>query len=148
MITVATEYYGEDAGRFGFMKIYLLSDYYESQIDDEEKIYITDYYETRFMSAYYPSADRMYAMVRGTGRRGNQLILFDWESGITIWPMRGLSEEPNASMMDYLGNTSIRSIIYAEQEDYDPDRPKNFPVKGYLVGGTNSIWAHSICDAP
>ena len=117
VITVATEYYGEDAGRFGFMRIELGSDYYELQIEDEEKIFFTEYYETRFMSVYFPSAWRMYAMTRRSGNEKNFLLMFDWESGITRWQLKGLSEDPNA-IEGYLGNTSLRSIIYAEVPEF------------------------------
>ena len=54
--------------------------------------------------------------------------------------MRGLSEDPNQTV-SYAGNPHLSSIIYAQNSDSD-----NFPVKGYLVGGTTSIWSYNACQ--
>ena len=55
--------------------------------------------------------------------------------------MRGLSENPNDAFF-FLGNPHYNSIIYATNSD-----PNDFPVKGYIVGGAQSIWGFSDCVA-
>ena len=58
--------------------------------------------------------------------------------------MRGYSEDPNAGT--FAGNEHLDSIIYY---GYISSLPSdNFPVQGYVVGKTKSIWAYNRCSAP
>ena len=55
--------------------------------------------------------------------------------------MKGWSVDPNA--VPAAGASHIDSIIYATNSEAD-----NFPVRGFMVGGTIGIWAYSDCLAP
>ena len=59
----------------------------------------------------------------------------------TIYALKGFSEDPNAT--SYVGNGHKSAIIYAENS-----QSGNFPVKGYMVGATKSIWAYNSCVSP
>ena len=58
-------------------------------------------------------------------------------------PMRGYSEDPNAGT--YVGNAHLDSIIFYANSASPPS--DNFPVQGYIVGKTKSIWAYNRCTA-
>ena len=67
----------------------------------------------------------------------NYLVQIMWTtSSVTLYELKGLSEDPNAS--SYVGNPHLASIIYTQNSDAD-----NFPVKGYIVGGSKSIWSYN-----
>ena len=71
------------------------------------------------------------------------LVKFDWEEeNIQVWEMLGFSEDPNQQYSPFLGNKHLDSIIYAVNTDSSATDGTNFPVRGYMVGGTRSIWAH------
>ena len=73
------------------------------------------------------------------------LVKFEWNSyGSTLWPMRGYSEDPNSS--SYQGNQHLDSIIYFADSSVSSS-DDNFPVNGYIVGKTASIWSYNSCTA-
>ena len=53
-----------------------------------------------------------------------------------MYSLKGLSEDPNAS--SYSGNPQYMGLIYAELS-----QSGNFPVQGYIVGGTKSVWTYN-----
>ena len=59
--------------------------------------------------------------------------------------MAGLSTDPNGTGQNQGELTVQNALIYAESLSSDPNV---FPVKGYIVGGTNTIWSYSDCIAP
>ena len=59
----------------------------------------------------------------------------------TLYALKGFSENPNADINVGVGLST--AIIYAESSESD-----NFPVKGYMAGGTKSIWSVNSCSAP
>ena len=60
-----------------------------------------------------------------------------------LWPIKEFSDNPNTTT-PVVTNPHLNSIIYAENTSSDPN---DFPVKGYIVGGTTSIWSYSDCRA-
>ena len=89
-----------------------------------------------------PSQELVYAMAFDQADMLTYLVQFDWNSGPTLWPMHGYSEDPTA--IPFMGNAHLDSIIY----QVDSSASDNFPVKGYLVGKTKSIWTFNACNAP
>ena len=61
--------------------------------------------------------------------------------------MQGFNEDPNATFSsNFNNNPHLDSIIY-EVNNVDSSS-NNFPVRGYMVGGTQSIWAYNSCIVP
>ena len=89
--------------------------------------------------------DLLYAMAsdqKDSNKDMNYLVQFQWSTdSVLLYEMRGLSESPNAT--SYSGNRHLASIIYAQNSDSN-----NFPVQGYIVGGTKSIWSYNSCLQP
>ena len=70
------------------------------------------------------------------------LVNYDWNSDsktVQLWQIKGFSSNPNADQW----TAHSDSIIYATNSDSD-----NFPVRGYIVGRTTSLWGYSECVAP
>ena len=97
-----------------------------------------------FISAYFPAIDLLYAIAVKQDENLSLIVKSDWTNGdLRWWPMYNLSENPNLATPSS-GNPPLDSIIYAinDSSGYDND----LPVKGYLVGGTKSIWAFDQCE--
>ena len=93
----------------------------------------------------YPSKTLAYAVGYDKTDSMTYVVEYDWNSANKapiLWPIKGLSEDPNAA--SFVGNPHLNSIIYAENSG----APDDFPVKGYIVGGTRSLWSYSDCVAP
>ena len=56
-----------------------------------------------------------------------------------MWPTASFAA--NTSNGVYIGH--LDSVLYATNSQTD-----NFPVRGYIVGGTKEIWSYSGCDEP
>lgn len=83
-------------------------------------------------------------MAIDTADTQNYLVKFEWSSSTTartVYPFKGMSEDPNAGAYVGLGHT--QAIIYAENP-----ASGDFPVLGYIVGKTKSVWQYSMCNAP
>ena len=139
MVLLLTEYYGSGAQQAGFMRVSLKADYSFSLTADKEKIFTG--YRFTFTSAYYPDATHAYAMAIDGADQQHYLVSYDWtdsSNSPTLFPMKIFSDSPVPS--GGTGYTGTDSIIYAVNPDSD-----NFPVKGYVVGKTMSIWAFNSC---
>ena len=70
----------------------------------------------------------------------NYLIKFDWTAEkADIYSIKGFDPDPN----NQLGTSFGDALIYAE------DSTGDYPVKGYIVGGTKAIWTYNDkCDEP
>ena len=140
IILLLTEYYLTD--KSGFLRIKLGANY-EQVVANEEELVFTGY-ELRFTSAYYPTTELAYAMAVDSVDNTNYLMQYNWNDANKapqLYPLRGLSDDPTAAV--YAGNPHLDSIIYATNSDAN-----DFPVKGYIVGTTNSVWTWNDCIAP
>ena len=123
------------------MRIYLDANYQESVTQDEEKIFTG--YELVFTSAIFPTAELGFAMAVDQVDSTTYLVKFDWNSsGPTLWPMNSYRVDPSNSASASIHTDSL--IYFANTASSPPD---NFPVKGYIVGATKSIWAYNPCAA-
>ena len=140
-ITVVTEYF-DDTALSGVLRTYFSSDYNSQSASqaDEEKVF--EDYKFVFTSAYFQSIDLLYAMAYDLNDSNkNYLVQFQWTTDkALLYEMQGLSENPNETPY-YTPNRHLASIIYAQNSDSN-----NFPVYGYIVGGTQSIWSYNSCQ--
>lgn len=135
-----TEYYSSGAPKTGMMRIYLKDDFTESVALDDEKVFTG--YDLVLTSAMYPSSTLAYAVGYDQTDMTTYVLKYDWNTNTPIlWPMKGLSENPNST--PYTGGGHINSIIYATNSNSD-----DYPVKGYIVGGAKTLWSYSDCVAP
>jgi len=135
-----TEYIS--AAKAGFLRVKLKSDYTQEAPTDEEHVFIG--YSFVFTSAYYPTNELAYAVAYDTADSQNYLMRYNWNDpnkSPSLFPLKGLSADPNAAA--YVGQAQLASVIYAENSD-----PNDFPVKGWIAGSTNTIWAYDDCVAP
>lgn len=139
-----TEYYvvfNKAVPKAGMMRVKLRPDYSES-VDVAEEIVFSGF-NLVFTSAYYPSPTTAYAMAFDLTNSMNYLLQYEWDDpnkAPRLWPMPGFGEDPNSqSFKSFWG-----SVIYAE----NPNTGDDFPVKGFLVGSTRSIWGYNGCNAP
>ena len=79
-------------------------------------------------------------MAFDSNSKSNYLIKFDWTTKkADIYPIKGFDSDPN----NQLGTSFGDALIYAE------DSTGDYPVKGYIVGGTKAIWTYNDkCDEP
>ena len=121
------------------MRVSLAADYSFVLTADDEKIFTG--YDFTFTSAYYPNTTHVYAMGVDATDMQHYILSYDWtdsSNAPTLFPMKIFSESPLPSGGTGYSNTD--SVIY--EVNLDPD---NFPVKGFVVGRTKSIWAFNSC---
>lgn len=85
-------------------------------------------------------------MATDTSSSVNYLIKFDWtNSKGELWRINGFDATPNDAST--FGTGHLDALIYAE--DLVAASNGNFPVKGYIVGGTKAIWTYNdLCNEP
>ena len=137
-----TEYFNQSVPKTGMMRIKLKSDYTESVNQDEEKVFTG--YDLSISSVFYPSSTLAYTVGYDKTDQMTYLIQYDWDTNPVLWPIREFSDDPNITPPVF-SNPHKNSIIYAEKTS---NNPNDFPVKGFIVGGTSSIWSFSDCRAP
>lgn len=123
------------------MRTKLTSSYTFVDSQDEELVF--GGYSLVFTSAFYQSATVAYAMAYDSSSK-SYLIKFDWtKSNANLQLVQGFDPTPNSA-----GSTGSRhrdSLIYQE----DLAATGNYPVKGFIVGGSAAIWSYNdACDEP
>lgn len=116
---------------------------YQSATGQDEEITFSGY-NLEITSAFYPSSTLAYAVAIDMNDSMTYILSYDWNSANkapTLYPMKGLTQDPN--LASPIGIPHVNSIIFAENSD-----SSDFPVKGYIVGGTKSLWSYSSCVAP
>ena len=95
-----------------------------------------------FTGAFYPEPGKAYAMATRVGSQEmNYLIKFDWSAQkADLYEIKGFDQIPYS-----LGVNHLDSLIY----DEDLTAANNLPIKGFIVGGTATIWSYNDqCNEP
>ena len=141
VVVLMTEYY-YDSEKVGMMRVMLDDDFDDAKGGAEERIFTG--YNFDLTSAYYTSSSTAYAVGYDRNNYMTYVILFDYNGSSALWPIKGLSSEnPNSSPFAGRLYPHLNSLIYAVNTNGD-----DFPVKGYIVGSTKSIWSYSDCVDP
>ena len=150
MITLITEYVNTSAANYraGFLRVKIKSTYAEKTCTAggcDEKIFTGHDY--RFLSAYYKSVTEVYAFAVDQSDQQSYLVFYDWNDDVRFlrYPLKVYSENPMTGT--YLGNPPVDVILYDLIIDVD-ELKNDLPVRGFLGGSTQKIWAWDDCLMP